>query len=243
MKKLLAVLALVAGVVPHAAAFPGGEARLAVDKVRYRTATPVTITFDNASGEAIAMSDRWSVRDVRTGDVVATHAWSEDQLTVAPDETRTWVWNQVSGCHGACPEPQPGAPVWQIQAGVYEAIVPTDQGELRARFQTGEYFTIGFTSRPGAKFIVYVNRPEDVTEMRAEAETDDTEKQIVSGIVRRAKRYNPDWNFTMAPGSIVLGDMFIEVCDGSPYYVQRHRSEWLGQRWCPWSSYVEKVGR
>jgi hypothetical protein len=35
----------------------------------------------------------------------------------------------------------------------------------------------------------------------------------------------------------------IEVCDGNPRYVQRHRDEWRGETWCPWSSYVEKVGR
>jgi hypothetical protein len=76
------------------------------------------------------------------------------------------------------------------------------------------------------------------TEAAAEEKT-----LIVSGVVRRPQRYNPDWRFAMRSGSIVLGEVFIEVCDGSPKYVQRHRSEWLGERWCPWSSYVEKVGR
>jgi hypothetical protein len=46
----------------------------------------------------------------------------------------------------------------------------------------------------------------------------------------------------MGPHSIVLGEVFVEVCDGSPFYVQRHRKEWLGERWCPWDSYVKRIG-
>jgi hypothetical protein len=47
----------------------------------------------------------------------------------------------------------------------------------------------------------------------------------------------------MGPSSIVLGEVFVEVCDGDPNYVERHRREWLGERWCPWSSYVKREGR
>jgi hypothetical protein len=41
----------------------------------------------------------------------------------------------------------------------------------------------------------------------------------------------------------VLGEVFIEVCDAAPRYVERHKKAWLGERWCPWSSYVSKTGR
>jgi hypothetical protein len=47
----------------------------------------------------------------------------------------------------------------------------------------------------------------------------------------------------MGTRSIVLGQVFTEVCDASPTYVQNHRADWLGRRWCPWSSYVKRAGR
>ena len=69
------------------------------------------------------------------------------------------------------------------------------------------------------------------------------ERRIVSGIVRAKRPFNQPWSYTMGPQSIVLGQAFIEVCDASPTYVENHRADWLGQRWCPWSSYVKHAGR
>jgi hypothetical protein len=78
--------------------------------------------------------------------------------------------------------------------------------------------------------------------MRREAAAED-KTLIVSGIVRDAARYNPDWSYTMGPGTIVLGEVFTEVCDANPNHVENNRRAWMGQRWCPWSSYVEREDR
>ena len=241
MKKILIVLALLVTTVPSVAASPAPPPVFDTDSTRYRTGEIVTITLENHTRANLTMENPWVIENARTGDTESIYIWPDDQLVVRAGESRTWAWEQnAGGCYGQCENVHYGDPVGP---GRYTAIARTSAGEFRAGFQVGEYFTLGFTSRPNIDFVVYVNRPDDVAAMRAEAETDDTEKQIVSGIVRRGKSYNPDWNFTMGPSSIVLGDMFIEVCDGSPYYVQRNRSEWIGERWCPWSSYVEKVGR
>lgn len=241
MKKLLVVLTLLAPTVPPVAASPPPAPTFDTDSARYRSGEMVTITLENHTRADLTMENPWVIENSRTADTESIYVWAEDQLVVHPGETRTWAWEQdEGGCYGQCENVHYGEPV---RPGRYAAIAQTSAGELRAGFQIGEYFTLGFTSRPNIEFVVYVNRPDDVAAMRLEAEAAGSEKQIVSGIVRRGKSYNPDWNFTMGPSSIVLGDMFIEVCDGSPYYVQRNRSEWIGQRWCPWSSYVEKVGR
>jgi hypothetical protein len=55
--------------------------------------------------------------------------------------------------------------------------------------------------------------------------------------------YNQPWSYKMGSRSIVLGEAFIEVCDASPTSVENHREDWLGKRWCPWSSYVKRAGR
>lgn len=224
---------------PSVAASPPPPPSFHTDRARYQPDSVVTVTLVNDSRPELTMENPWVIRDRRSDDVVAYYNWPESDLTVAYSESRVWEWDGTAGCHGVCEEPS-GEPVGP---GTYLAAAATSIGNVTAPFQIGEFFTLGFTSRPALEFVVYVNRPGDVAAMRAEAETDDTDKQIVSGFVRRGKRYNPDWNFTMGPASIVLGDVFIEVCDASPHYVQRHRSEWLGERWCPWSSYVKRIGR
>ena len=88
-------------------------------------------------------------------------------------------------------------------------------------------------------FTVFSNRADVVEQMRAELERPQEERQIVAGVVKaRRPGYNADWEFILGPRSIFLGEVFMEVCDGSPYYVEKHRAEWRGQQWCPWSSYV-----
>lgn len=206
--------------------------RNVVDKV-------IQIKLQNHEPNDVTLTGPWTITDIRSGEQVSRYDFSDEELTLGPGESIAWDWMQDDACYGICRNVRAGEPVGP---GIYEAAVETSLGMSTRRFQTGQYFTLGFTSRPQARFVVYVNTPNEVAQMEAEAAKEEGH-QIVSGIVRRERPYNREWNFSMAPGSIVLGDVFIEVCDASPYYVQRNRSEWLGERWCPWSSYVEKVGR
>lgn len=241
MKKVLLALCMVASGAVPVSAFPGGEVTFDSDRERYRDGVLVTLTLHNGTGESLTMENPWVIENRHTGDTESVYIWPDEELVLGPGEDRVWRWEQNDGgCHGQCENVQYGDPVGP---GKYLAIAHTTAGEFAAPFDIGEFFTLGFTSRPNIDFVVYVNTPGEVAQMRAEAAASPEDKRIVSGIVRRGQRYNREWNFTMGPASIVLGDVFIEVCDGNPYYVQRHRDEWLGERWCPWSSYVEKVGR
>ena len=233
---LLTALSLLA---PMGASASSGGVEQTTSHHRNVVGKVIQITLQNYEQTEITLSRPWTITNARSGEQVSHYDFSDEELTLGPGETLEWDWMQDDACYGICRNVRAGEPVGP---GIYEASVETSLGTSTRRFQIGRYFTIGFTSRPQAKFIVYVNTPDEVAQMEAEA-AKDSEKQIVSGIVRRGRPYNRDWKFSMAPGSIVLGDVFIEVCDGSPYYVQRHRTEWYGERWCPWSSYVEKVGR
>jgi hypothetical protein len=108
--------------------------------------------------------------------------------------------------------------------------------------QPGQFFTLGFEGS-NKTFVVLAREQKAIRALRADLSKPRSERRIVSGIVRTGKPYNRTWSYTMGPWSIVLGDAFIEVCDASPTYVQNHRAAWLGQRWCPWSSYVKRAGR
>jgi hypothetical protein len=108
--------------------------------------------------------------------------------------------------------------------------------------QPGQFFTLGFAGSDRT-FVLLAQEKKAIRELRADLAKPRSERRIVSGIVRAGKPYNEPWSYTMGSRSIVLGQVFTEVCDASPAYVQNHRADWLGRRWCPWSSYVKHVGR
>lgn len=214
--------------------------RLEVGKKRYLKGQDVRITIDNDTNNYVSFDSPWRIVNTK-GESIAAYHWEEDETTLAPGDIATWVWDgtpnecSANGCTKVG-----GIPA----AGRYFASVQIRGDEtLRKGFLTGRYFTLGFESRPKTTFKVFVAREKALGQMRAEAKAEE-KSLIVSGIVRLGRLgYNSDWSFYMAPRSIVTGEVFIEVCDGSPYYVQRHRKEWNGDRWCPWSSYVKRMGR
>lgn len=241
MKKvsLLCILLLVLGVAPVAAVAPA-DPRLTTDKKRYRPERPVTITLMNQAYYELAFESPWRIENNK-GETVSRFYWSEGESPLDPGESLSWEWDQSPndcGSDGACTKIG-----GYVAPGDYTAVVDTQDGTVRTRFHIGEYFTIGFESRPKLRFGVFVTKGDDIEQMRAEAAAEE-KTLIVSGKVRARKApYNRDWRFIMDPRTIVLGEMFIEVCDGSPWYVQRNLDDWKGQRWCPWSSYVLKQGR
>jgi hypothetical protein len=214
-----------------------------VGRDRNRSGKIVLLNLRNSAGHDITFSSPWLIKSTRNGEVVARIFWDGDR-TLGPGVSQSYFWSQHGGdCYERCSSyDSDDFEAGLVPAGRYKAEVQTSEGTVSVRFAIGEYFTLGFESRPQAKFVVYVTTAPEVEQMTAEAEAED-KTLIVSGLVQHRKRFNRDWNFSMGPGTIVLGEFFIEVCDGSPYYVQRHKKEWLGERWCPWSSYVEKIGR
>jgi hypothetical protein len=216
------------------------DPELSSDKDRYRTGQTVTISLQNQADYPLMFENPWRIEN-RDGEAVASISWPEELTTIPQGEIRVARWDQRSGeCSPECDSSDPAREL--VGPGRYKIVIDTQDGTVRRSIRIGEYFTLGFESRPQAKFVVYVTTASEVEQMTAEAEAED-KTLIVSGIVQHRKRYNRAWKFSMGPGTIVLGEFFIEVCDGSPYYVQRHKKEWLGERWCPWSSYVEKIGR
>jgi hypothetical protein len=212
-----------------------------VGQKRYIRGQDVRITLTNNTNNHVTFDTPWRI-ETTGGDKVAAFHWRDDQTTLPPGETAVWVWDGTPndcGYDGACTKVG-GLP----KAGKYFAAVDIrGDATLRRGFLTGNYFTLGFQSRPKTTFTVFVARQKALELMRAEAKSEE-KTLITSGIVRLGReRYNSDWSFYMGPRSIVVAEVFVEVCDGSPYYVQRHRREWKGDRWCPWSSYVKRMGR
>jgi hypothetical protein len=239
MRRLIAAgAALVAGSLPATTAADEAPVSLPLERP-HRPGAPVIIGLQNVSDERQRLTRRWTITRAKTGDVVARFHWSRDERWLAPDQTAIWEWDQREGSYSS--EPSPPDDGRRVGPGGYVATLDESDESLTRRFHIGRYFTLGFEGRD-ATFVVFVNEAKPIRKMKAEAEAED-KTLIVSGKVRGATRYNSPWSYSMGPGSIVLGEVFLEVCDGSPGYVERHRDEWLGKRWCPWSSYVAEVGR
>jgi hypothetical protein len=48
--------------------------------------------------------------------------------------------------------------------------------------------------------------------------------------------WNCEWDFHMEPESITFAHDAIELCDGTPSYVNSHCAEFGGGSYCPWSA-------
>lgn len=197
----------------------------------------IAISLLNDGTRSITMGDVWEIRSLEDGSS-AQYFWSEEEAEVDPGRVVTWRWDQfVNRCYGICQNIREGDPA---PVGRYVATATVDGQEVTTRFSIGQFFTLGFRERK-AEFAVFVSTQEEIDQMTSEADSEE-KTLIVSGIVRKRAPYNSVWNFSMGHRSIELGEVFIEVCDAAPRYVQRNRDEWLGERWCPWSSYVKRVG-
>ena len=241
MRKIATLAIALASLVPLAP--PSGAAGEGLTlhlKRHHRPGAPVIVVLQNATDEPQHFETPWQITRAKTHEVVAQFHWSRNDRRLAPDENAIWEWDQREGTQSS--EPAPPEQGDRVGPGGYILTIGAGADRIRKRFHIGRFFTLGFEGRPAASFTVFVNEARPIKLMKAEAKADD-KTLIVSGKVREARRYNDDWSYSMGPGSIVLGEVFVEVCDGSPGYVERHKEEWLGERWCPWSSYVDKIGR
>jgi hypothetical protein len=242
MRRTLCIVAavLVLGVTAVAAS-PVFNPRFNASPGRFTMGEAVEIILVNEGTTDITMGSTWDLSYV-DGEGTAFYQWPDDRLVLEPGETRVWRWDQhVNACYGECQNPYEGDPA---EPGRYEVTTTVDGEEQRLGFYLGEYFTIDFRNLDEEEFTVFVASSPEIEQMAAEAGKRKRDRRlIVSGIVQKKRAYNANWKFSMDPGSIELGEVFIEVCDASPRYVQRHRDEWLGERWCPWSSYVKRSGR
>ena len=54
---------------------------------------------------------------------------------------------------------------------------------------------------------------------------------------------NAPWSWHLDPDRVDMTEAAIEVCDGSPSYVEGHRADFEAVGYCPWSGRVVAVRR
>ena len=203
------------------------------------------IRLVNDTGRTITFKSPWRIRDRHSGRVVSRYYWTDEERTFNAGGRRVWEWQQDPNQYSTEAKTQVGG---HVGPGSYIAEVDIADYTLREPFKIGRYFTLGFRCGetedcdPPDPFVVFVTKDQAIRKMKEEAASE-KKTLIVSGIVSRRVRYNPDWSYSMGSQSIVLGEVFTEACDAHPEYVEEHRRQWRGERWCPWSSYVKRMGR
>jgi hypothetical protein len=113
-----------------------------------------------------------------------------------------------------------------------------DGGEKMYKF--GMHF-----DRSGAEdFIAKTSDPELIDQIAAELENPPDQRflHIHGRIDRGNDGYNLNWSWHFIPCEWELAEMSIEVCDGTPSYVEENLDEWLSMQdaFCPWDSYVKE---
>jgi hypothetical protein len=54
--------------------------------------------------------------------------------------------------------------------------------------------------------------------------------------------FNGKWHWHIVPDKWTPAEISVELCDGTPSYVESHRDEWVKtvKQYCPWSSYLSR---
>ena len=83
-------------------------------------------------------------------------------------------------------------------------------------------------------FIAKTSDPELINKILAELQNPVQERFLhIHGRIERGNDgYNLDWSWHFTPGEWDLVEFSIEVCDGTPSYVEEHLDEWLAMQVC-----------
>lgn len=93
-------------------------------------------------------------------------------------------------------------------------------------------------------FVAVTDDPELIAAIEAELLYPPKERflHIHGRIAEGNDGYNLDWSWHFVPDEWGLAEMSIEVCDGTPSYVEENLTDWLAMQdsFCPWDSYVKE---
>ena len=125
-------------------------------------------------------------------------------------------------------------PLGRILAALLLAAVGCSDGDDPTSPQRGRLFVV----RAGAdEFRMRVTDPETIRlamENLAGGNAHHPHGPIAAG----DGGFNSPWSWHFAPDSVRMVALSIEVCDGSPSYVEAHRADYLASGYCPWGARV-----
>ncbi len=95
----------------------------------------------------------------------------------------------------------------------------------------------------GERFSIFITNPQTIDQVIAlsHGQSDAT---IPSGRVRRGRvSYNTPWSWHIDSQDITMAEVTIELCDGTPSYLEAHLDDWIDTvgYFCPWSAELVSV--
>ncbi|MCC6032990.1 MAG: hypothetical protein LM561_02805 [Desulfurococcaceae archaeon] len=106
----------------------------------------------------------------------------------------------------------------------------------QAREPAGWLFTVDVN---GERFKVLVRDPSVADELRKMLRGE--RRGIVIGELRSGDGgFNKPWSWHLDPDTISVADVAIELCDGTPSFVESELDYWLNvvKRYCPWNTKI-----
>ena len=96
----------------------------------------------------------------------------------------------------------------------------------------------------GQQFKVWVTNEETIEDLEA-LQSGESTANIPNGLVQTGPGqgdHNAPYSWHMDPENISMAETTIELCDGSPDYIEENLQEWMDtvERYCPWGA--ELVG-
>jgi len=66
---------------------------------------------------------------------------------------------------------------------------------------------------------------------------------IPGGPIELESKFNPGYSYRLKPDAVSFGEVWIEVCDAAPCYVEKDPDGWFENpnTWCPWAARVQIV--
>jgi hypothetical protein len=95
----------------------------------------------------------------------------------------------------------------------------------------------------GERFSIFVTNPQTIDQVIALSHGQ-SNATIPSGRVRRGRvSYNTPWSWHIDSQDITMAEVTIELCDGTPSYLEAHLDDWIATvgYFCPWSAKLVSV--
>jgi len=106
------------------------------------------------------------------------------------------------------------------------------------------FFKVGISHHSDSDdFIIWTADAEIIALSREQLNlSKDAVKKHIHGIIKAGDgEYNQPWSWHIDPDNWELADASIELCDGSPTYIEDNLEDWIKTvgYYCPWGSYIK----
>jgi len=115
-----------------------------------------------------------------------------------------------------------------VAAGACGEDSPAGPGEARTFVvQVGE-----------ETFRIRLRDPERIARARRIVAGQEPQRIVIGPVRRGDGGFNAPWRWHLDPDSTEFAEVTIELCDGTPSYLEAHLDEWLAtvRTYCPWGS-------